>query len=65
MIHFYLDNAQIAEATPSSGKKFYVLHPANNAILAATDTREEAELVVEGLNNYPEAMRRTAGVTIK
>lgn len=65
MIYFSLKNCKIVEASKSSGHKFWIEHPENDAILASCDTKYEAEMMVEGFNNFPEAMKRTMGVEIK
>lgn len=51
MRHSYIENARIVEAPASSGSKFYVECPANDAILASCDTMKEAEQVVGEFND--------------
>lgn len=58
MAHNYLVNANISENIHGG---FYVLHPSNDAILASCDTIHEAREIVEGFNNFGEAMNRTSG----
>lgn len=65
MIYFNLKNCKIIEATKSSGSKYWIEHPQNDVILASCDTKYEAEQIVEGFNNFPEAMKRTMGLEIK
>ena len=50
MLHIYIKDARIEDATPSSGSKFFVEHPSNDAILASADTREEAEAFIRRIN---------------
>lgn len=49
MIHSNLKNARITDATKSSGHKYWIEHPQNDAILASADTMEEAEEFVAAL----------------
>ena len=65
MIYFSLTDARIVDAPKSSGAKYYIEHPQNDSIIASCETIEEAETMIEGLNNFPEAFRRTTGHQIK
>jgi len=46
----YIKNPRIVEATKSSGHKYWIEHPQNDAILAAADTLKEAKEIINKIN---------------
>ena len=48
-----------------SGKRWHVVHPHNDAILAYCNTREEAVAVREMINDMPRQMRTTMGQEVR
>lgn len=57
-MHSYIKNPRIVEATAGSGKKFFIEHPQNDAILASCDSESEANEIIETFNTISERMEQ-------
>jgi hypothetical protein len=50
MIFFNLKDCKIVDASKSSGSRYWIEHPQNDAILASCDTEAEAQIIISELN---------------
>lgn len=47
MIRLSIKEVKVVDATESSGSRFWIEHPQNDAILASADTQEEVDFIVK------------------
>lgn len=62
MIRPVIHDAEINKAPPGVGYTHTVVHPANGAVLAYCDSKEEAVMYREVLNDLPRQLREVGMV---